>query len=115
MSTQTVEFLTKEKAERLAARVKAFESKGREWKSLSQRSPISGSLDEYQGEWTPRLARHLLSRCLWGATRGQVETAASMSLEDVVDMLLQDQPMPDPPVNYFNEEDPFAQATTTSS
>ena len=76
-----MEFLSKERAERLAARVKEFESKGHQWKDVEERSPISGSLDPYQGEWTPRLAKHLLSRCLWGPTREQVEMAAGNTLD----------------------------------
>ena len=72
-----------------------------------RRSPISGSLDPFQGEWTPRLARHLLSRCLWGATPEQIEMASNSTMADIVDMLCTDTALPDPPVNYFDEDDPF--------
>ena len=107
MSVTTVEFLSKERAEKLTSRVKAFESKGFEFKKVSERSPINGGLDPYTGSWDTLQASHLLSRTMIGATKDQIELALEMGPEAIVDMLLEDLPMPDPPVNYADENDPF--------
>ena len=107
MSITTVEFLSKERAEKLTSRVKPFESKGFQFKKVSDRSPISGGLDPYTGSWDTLQASHLLSRAMIGATKAQIETALEVGPEAIVDMLLEDLPIPDPPVNYADENDPF--------
>jgi len=107
MSVSTVEFLSKERAAKLTARVKAFESSGVQYKLGSNRSPIGGSLDPYTGSWDTEQAAHLLSRAMIGATKEQIELALDIGLEATVNMLLEEKPLPDPPINYFNEDDPF--------
>ncbi|RLD21172.1 MAG: hypothetical protein DRI69_04805 [Bacteroidetes bacterium] len=107
MSVSTVEFLSKERAAKLTARVNAFESSGFQYKSSSDRSPIGGTLDPYTGSWDTEQAAHLLSRAMLGATKEQIELALEIGPEATVNMLLEDKPLPEPPINYFNEEDPF--------
>ena len=107
MSVSTVEFLSKERAAKLTARVKAFESSDVQYKSGSDRSPIGGTLDPYTGSWDTEQAAHLLSRAMLGATKEQIELALEIGPEATVNMLLEDKPLPDPPINYFDEEDPF--------
>ncbi len=107
MSDPTIEFLSKERAARLTARVKAFESSGVQYKFGTTRSPIGGSLDPYSGSWDTEQAAHLLSRTMIGATKEQIELALEIGPENTVDMLFENKPLPEPPLNYFNEEDPF--------
>lgn len=107
MNPVTVEFLSKEQAEILTAKVKAFESKGFQYKPDSSRSPIGGTLDPYTGDWGSLQAAHLLSRAMIGATKQQIDLISEIGLTDAVEMLLEDHPLPDPPLNYFNEDDPF--------
>jgi Protein of unknown function (DUF1800) len=107
MSASTVEFLSKERAAKLTARVKAFESSGAQYKSWPDRSPIGGTLDPYTGSWDTEQAAHLLSRAMIGATKEQIELVLEIGPEAAVNMLLADQPLPEPPINYFDEEDPF--------
>ena len=67
---------------------------------------VSG-LDAYTGEWQFEQAAHLLRRTMFGPTHTQIKTAVNNGMEATVAQLLADTPMPDPPINFNNEEDPF--------
>ena len=107
MYPETVEFISRERAEKLTARVsKNIKSPGRTGVA-SARSPISGSLDPYNGDWDYAQATHLLRRTMTGPTRDQIEWSVENGLDATLDVLLQDLPLPDPPINYYFQEDPF--------
>ncbi|WP_223652650.1 DUF1800 domain-containing protein [Hymenobacter psoromatis] len=63
-------------------------------------APLSttAALDAYAGPWGPDQAAHLLRRCLFGPTRGEIVAAAGSSLPAVLDQLLTVPAAPDPPV-----------------
>lgn len=107
MSDLTVEFISKERAEKLTSRVQPFDSAGIQYQKVSERSPIGGTLDKYQGEWGRRQALHLLNRTMTGPSREQIDFAVDQGPEAIVELLLEDRPLPDPPVNYLNENEPF--------
>lgn len=66
----------------------------------------TSSLDPYSGPWEYEQAAHLLRRTIYGPTYAQIKDAAQSGMETVVAQLLTTQPMPAPPVNYDNDEDP---------
>ena len=64
------------------------------------------SLEPYQGTWNQSLAAHLLRRTMFGPLAGDMEEAASLGMEQSVAKLLEEQPMPNLPINAFTPEDP---------
>jgi uncharacterized protein (DUF1800 family) len=72
---------------------------------LSNR-PFSG-INPYTGQWTKVHAAHLLRRTIFGPTKSQIEAAFSLGLDLTVQQLLAAYPLPDPPVNPNNNNDPF--------
>lgn len=64
------------------------------------------SLAPYAGEWTKRHAAHLLRRATFGASIEQINEFASNTMEQCVDALTTDLPLPAPPVNISYEDDP---------
>ena len=64
------------------------------------------SLNPYQGPWTFDLAARLLRRTTYGPNKALIEQAVSNGLESIVSTLLQDLPLPSPPVYYDFENDP---------
>lgn len=64
-------------------------------------------LEEYTGTWEFEQAAHLLRRAMFGPTYTQIKTAVQDGMTTTVNQLLADLPMPAPPVNFANEEDPF--------
>lgn len=107
MSTHTVELISKERAEMLTTRVKSRTGQRPPVKDVSQRSPIGGTLDPYTGEWDYLQAGHLLRRAMIGPTKEQIESAVENGPEATVAELLADLPLPEPPINYYFQEDPF--------
>ncbi|MEO1627503.1 MAG: DUF1800 domain-containing protein [Bacteroidota bacterium] len=73
---------------------------------LSDLSPFSGS-------WGYTEAAHLLRRATFGVNNEQVKQAVTDGLDAVVEQLLADLPMPEPPVNYFFNDDPNVPIGTT--
>lgn len=72
-------------------------------------SPAAGSsagLEPYAGAWGPAEAAHLLRRAMFGPTRADLNWAAAQDLNTVLDALLEDRPLPEPPLNYNEEDDP---------
>lgn len=80
------------------------QSKTRNKKSTST-STIS--LNPYQGAWTFDQAARLLRRTTFGPNKALIEGAIVMGLEATVSTLLQDQPLPSPPVYFDFEDDPL--------
>ena len=69
-------------------------------------SPTGGSLSPYIGEWGVQQAAHLLRRATFGPTIDQIKSVAEMGMEAALDLLFQELPLPDPPVNpYFDGND----------
>lgn len=63
-------------------------------------------LAPYTGEWTATQAAHLLRRTGFGLLPEELEQLSSTSIEAAVDLLLEDQPLPPPPINYNSTVDP---------
>ena len=60
-------------------------------------------LEVYKGNFGVKELTHLLKRCLFGVVRADVKSLSGRSVTDVVDYLLQDIPLPPPPVNNYND------------
>jgi len=58
---------------------------------------VSG-LTPYTGEWTQQEAGHLLGRATFGTSYSMLTEAANLGLEATLDRLLEDLPLPAPPV-----------------
>lgn len=69
--------------------------------------PASSGLDPYTGVWEFEQAAHLLRRASFAPTYQQIKDAVNIGMDAVVDTLLADQPMPDPPLNYQFPNDPY--------
>lgn len=68
--------------------------------------PMNTGLEPYTGPWEYEQAAHLLKRTTFGPTYAQMKAAADSSMEEMVNTLLSDLPLPEPPLNYFTDEDP---------
>ncbi len=64
------------------------------------------SINRYEGPWSRTQAAHLLRRTTYGNSIDQIMTASSMSMDEVIDLLLADKELPPEPINYYYEEDP---------
>ncbi|MEM9846465.1 MAG: DUF1800 family protein [Bacteroidota bacterium] len=74
--------------------------------------PVSSGLAPYTGEWDFEHASHLLRRAMYGPTFEQMKEAAQMSMNEVVNLLLEDLPLPEPPLNN-NPSDPIVRMWET--
>jgi len=63
-------------------------------------------LTSYNGEWTSTQASHLLRRSGFGLRPEEIAQLTGMDMEAAVDLLLEERPLPSPPINYNFEEDP---------
>jgi uncharacterized protein (DUF1800 family) len=54
--------------------------------------------------WNKQRAGYLLRRCMFGATRADVDVALTMQPGDMVDTLLAEDAMPQPPGSWVNED-----------
>ena len=70
--------------------------------SMATTSP---GLEPYEGEWTYQDAAHLLRRSMYGPTHQQIQSAVDLGLEGTLAMLLEEKPLPDPPVNSYYQSD----------
>ncbi|KQS35396.1 DUF1800 family protein [Pedobacter sp. Leaf194] len=61
------------------------------------------AIDVYSGNFGTKELNHLLKRTLFGAKRSDISSLAGQSLSQVVDLLLKDLPLPNPPVNNYND------------
>lgn len=68
--------------------------------------PVNVGLEPFSGSWTKEQAAHLLRRTMYGPNFQQINQAADAGLEATLDLLFADTGLPDPPVNYFFEDDP---------
>lgn len=75
--------------------------------------PPRQNLDSYAGPWTEQEAGHLLRRTLFGTSPDQIIESVNLGLEATLNRLLEDLPMPDPPVNFNDENDVNAPIGTT--
>lgn len=64
------------------------------------------SFNQYNGEWTIRHAAHLLRRTTYGTDFSTLKSFASKDPGSCVDILFENVPLPDPPLNVNFENDP---------
>lgn len=74
--------------------------------ATKSRQTTNTSFNPYQGEWTLEQATHLLRRTTFGPTPTQMKEAVADGLEQTIEKLLMEQPMPEPPIYYNFEDDP---------
>jgi len=65
-----------------------------------------GGLDRYQGPWNRNTATHLLRRTTYGNTIEEINQATASSMDEVIDQLLAERPLPPEPINYYYNNDP---------
>ena len=70
-------------------------------------APTDTGLEPFAGEWTYAQAAHLLRRTTFGATHTQIKDAFNNGLEATIDTLFSNRPLPDPPLNSNDQDDPF--------
>jgi len=61
------------------------------------------ALEVYKGSFGKNELTHLLKRCLFGVKRADVSSLLGKSVNEVVDYLLLDLPLPVPPINNYND------------
>lgn len=64
-------------------------------------------LSPYSGDWTFAEANHLLRRTTFGCTPEQIQQSVELGLAESLNLLFSDQVLPDPPVNFFSQKDPY--------
>lgn len=79
---------------------KILENEGPE-KAIA-RQAVSSGLEPYGGLWDDQAICHLLKRSLFGVKMSDLSTFRSMTLDDAIGALLQQNAAPDPPVNNYN-------------
>jgi len=79
----------------------------------SKKSFVSSGLEKYTGAWTTTEAAHLLRRTMYGPTIEQIEQTVSDGLEQTINQLFAPSLLPDPPVNYYYQDDPFVPIGST--
>ena len=79
--------------------------------ALSASAPVNplSDLTPYEGPWQYEQAGHLLRRACFGPTVEEINEAVSLGLEETINQLFAEQPAPEPPMNYYFQEDPFVQ------
>jgi uncharacterized protein (DUF1800 family) len=68
--------------------------------------PIAGGLEPYSGPWNFEHAAHILRRATFGPAIEDIRYAHAVGLETVLYQLLQDSPLPAPPLNLDYANDP---------
>lgn len=63
-------------------------------------------LEPYTGPWEQAHAAHLLRRATYCANYESINDAVSNGLASTLAQIFADKPMPEPPLNYFFEDDP---------
>ncbi|MDX1942845.1 MAG: DUF1800 domain-containing protein, partial [Saprospiraceae bacterium] len=74
--------------------------------NVAPQSPPEGTLAPYTGAWGYEQAAHLLRRAMFGPTYAQIKDVVTNGMAATVSELLQDLPMPAPPVNPNFADDP---------
>ncbi len=93
-------------------RRRKFEASDFANKSLPDVPRSASGIEPYAGPWGAAEVRHLLRRTMFGAKPQDVTTLSAMSVNDLVDLLLTEPAIPDPPLSY-NDGDPEVPAGTT--
>ena len=70
-----------------------------------RRAQVQAGLEPYAGTWDWYTAAHLLRRCLFGPRRNEINGAVSLGLSGTLDFLLEELPLPDPPLNFGKEDE----------
>lgn len=65
------------------------------------------SIEKYDGPWGREQVTHLLRRTTYGSTIDDINEVVSLTLDQLIEKLMEDQSLPDPPINYYYEGDPF--------
>ncbi|MES2629512.1 MAG: DUF1800 family protein, partial [Bacteroidota bacterium] len=69
-----------------------------------KKSAAAAGIAPYSGPWERKHIRHLLNRTMYGCTPAQMQTASSMTMDQLVSLLLTPVAAPAPPLyNYYNE------------
>ena len=71
----------------------------------SSPTKTEAEFDSFSEEWTIDHAAHLLRRTTFGPTYAQIKLAHSQGLQATLDSLFEDLPLPNPPVNYKDNND----------
>ncbi len=80
---------------------------GKRSRATFQAPPVTSGLAPYTGPFGFEQAAHLLRRTTFGPSYDMILKAVDAGLDTILSELLADRPMPDPPVNYDNENDPL--------
>ncbi|MEM6395558.1 MAG: DUF1800 domain-containing protein [Bacteroidota bacterium] len=67
---------------------------------------VVNDLTQYDGPWGPEQAAHLLRRTSYGLLQSEIDQLVELGMDAAVDILLEDKPLPPPPINYNFENDP---------
>ena len=66
----------------------------------------TSGLEPYSGPWDASAVGHLLRRTIYGPSRAQIEECLKKGMGATLEALLSENELPDPPINYVNENDP---------
>ena len=66
---------------------------------------LNTGIEPYAGPWTDKERLHLLRRTLFGITHENMEEYSELSMQESIDRLIQDAPIPMPPINDYNTTD----------
>ncbi|PWS31050.1 DUF1800 domain-containing protein [Pedobacter paludis] len=61
------------------------------------------AIEIYSGNFGTKEINHLLKRTLFGAKRSDINSVVGKSVTQAVDLLLKDLPLPNPPINNYND------------
>ena len=67
---------------------------------------VQSGLEPYTGPWAYEQAAHLLRRAMFGPSYEQIKTAAALGLATTLQQLFEERPLPEPPLNHNNQNDP---------
>ena len=85
-----------------------FDSPNTRSPEIPQFDPKKMNLESYSGPWGNAQITHLIRRTKFGVSRQDLEFFSTMDMEDSVNLLLTEAPVPSPPVNdYNNGEDVY--------
>ena len=85
-----------------------FTKKSFKNRSKAFQPPITSSgLEPYTGPWSTEEIGHLLRRTTYGPQIDQFALSQTAGMDASVDFLLQDLPLPSPPLNHYEENDPL--------
>jgi uncharacterized protein (DUF1800 family) len=68
---------------------------------------LNTGLEPFTGEWTFEQAAHLLRRATFGPSIALINEAVEAGLDATITQLFAELPLPSPPINYDEEQDPY--------